>query len=61
MDKKLINYFEVWKPDLLRIDLRFDGLKMMEQKGGLISEGTYFQFGPILQKMSLTLQPKVKS
>ena len=27
------NDFEVWKPELLKIDLRFDSLKMMEQKG----------------------------
>ena len=27
------NDFVVWKPELLKIDLRFDSLKMMEQKG----------------------------
>ena len=42
-------FWSLETPDLLEIDLRFDSLKMMEQKGCLISEGTYFQFGPILQ------------
>ena len=27
------NDFEVWKPELLKIDLRFGSLKMTEQKG----------------------------